>query len=85
MQVELLLTEDLPEIPEGIETLFDFEEISIVTDDNGVITGEHFVLEGTPEAFVDWLGGYEIWVGCGTLQLQEFKKREVSKTVREEK
>ena len=74
MQVEILLTKDLPEIPTDINTIFDFEEISIMTDEDGILTGMHLILEGTPDSFTEWLKGFPVWVGCGTPQLQQFTK-----------
>jgi len=73
MQIHLLAMPEMLPVPDNITVLADWEEVTIVTDSNRRITGQHIAVEGTEDAVKDWLRPFDgVWVGEGPPQFQMF-------------
>jgi len=74
MKLVLLLEDKLNPIPDTIKVLEDWGFVSVV---NGwgkpLVSGSHVYLEGTEEAFKEWLRPFDsVCVGQGSPMLQNF-------------
>jgi hypothetical protein len=75
MQLYLLYEERLGPIPENIEKMHDFGRVEIITKPSmGSVVGTSMILDGSQQAFVDWLGPFDhVWLGQGHPQEERFE------------
>lgn len=73
MQIQLLQTKDIPELPKSLKICQNFGIISITTDD-GVVEGNHIVVEGELEDIKTWLYPVDgFWMSIGSPTKQKFE------------
>jgi hypothetical protein len=74
MKVHILLTKDLLPLPDGIETVVEFGQTTIVTVDKRHISGLNAFIEGDERTVVEWLASKEgFWNGKGSPALEKFE------------
>lgn len=83
MQLCILLEEKMEPIPQGIKTLFSAGKVGVVMNDGHYVNGDHVLLEGDKDIFINWLKPFDrILKSKGlVMQLQEFEACHVADDV----
>ncbi len=73
MTLHMLVEEKQKPIPPEITVKENWGPLTVVTDANGRVYGEHMMLEGSAADFVEWLKPFDgVWVGEGSPTAQNF-------------
>lgn len=75
MRVAMLMTPDVPPLPEGMCFVEQWGDVSIVDQRTGaLVRGKHVWVEGSEQAFRKWLSPLEgFWKQVGPPAFQEFE------------